>query len=96
MRLAPLLRFVGRVLLRCADRIAVPTQAAPPPESDPEIVEAQRKRSQREGLRRGLRPWYYSRGPSVRVPESLKYYEDVHGTKATLELLQKIAERREA
>jgi hypothetical protein len=76
---------------------------APPPEEEKLLTEEQLKaqivenmRLEKLGRRVGSRPWYQSRPRLLRIPENWRYYEDVHGTKATLGALQKAAKKSQA
>ena len=59
----------------------------------PEDAARLAREQQRRALRASRTPWYYSRQQPLRVPESLKYYEAVHGTKATVAMLKARAQR---
>ena len=81
--------------VRTALRVAIAridTRLRPPEPAEPLFEPEEAARLAREQHRRALRasrkPWYYSRQQPLRVPESLRYYEAVHGTKATVAMLK--------
>jgi hypothetical protein len=56
---------------------------------DEEKIIAELKLRNREGQRASRRPWYAQRTREKKIPEQLRYYEAVHGTKATVEMLKR-------
>ena len=87
-------RFVADIQQQVDLLRAETTEASRTPEQIEQDASAS-KRVQREGYRRGVRPWYARRAIPRTVPDSLKYYEDLHGTPATLALLRKLVSKRE-
>lgn len=61
---------------------------------EPEEAARQAREQHRRALRASRTPWYYRRPRPLQVPESLRYYEDVHGTRATLEMIQLQSRKR--
>lgn len=64
-----------------------------PPMLEPEEAARQAREQHRRAFRASRTPWYYRRTRRFEVPEQLKYYEAVHGTKATLKMLTARAKR---
>jgi len=88
MNTRPLLLALRRGLIHVLG--AIDTATAEPeklPDED-ELLE-RAKRQNRAGRRASRTPWYHHRPGEVKVPDSLKYYEAVHGTKATIEMLKR-------
>ena len=52
-----------------------------------------RARREQVGRRAARAPWYHHRPREVQIPDSLKYFEAVHGTRATVEMLKARAQR---
>jgi hypothetical protein len=62
---------------------------------DPEQAADLARKLERRVRIAGTRPWNYSRRSPLVIPESLKYYESIHGTEATLRMLTARAQQRE-
>jgi hypothetical protein len=84
-------------LRRAATRIGRALESSEPrePLPDPDEALRQAREQHRRALRASRTPWYYRRPRPLQVPESLRYYEDVHGTEATLRMLTARAKQRE-
>ncbi len=74
-------------IVRRLDSVLVPPEVEKLPDED-ELLE-RAKCQNRAGRRASRTPWYHHRTGEVKIPDSLKYYEAVHGTKATVEMLKR-------
>ena len=74
-------------IVRRLDGALQPPEVEKLPDED-ELLE-RAKRQNRAGRRASRTPWYHHRPGEVQIPDSLKYYEAMHGTKATVEMLKR-------
>jgi hypothetical protein len=66
--------------------LALAPPEKPEPDIDPELAKQLARIEARKSWRAGLRPQLRRHAP-LKIPESLEYYESIHGTRATLEML---------
>jgi len=82
-----------RAITNLQSRMRPPEPAEPllAPEDAARLAREQDRKERRAARTR----WYQRRPGQVTIPESLKYYEAVHGTKATVEMLKERARKLE-
>jgi hypothetical protein len=74
------------------DAVLAPVEKEQPP-MDAEQAREMFQRQARQSRIAGTRPWNYSRPKPLEVPESLRYLEAIHGTRAAFQFLAKRASR---
>lgn len=90
-----LLTVIRDALRRCANSLDRVT-AEPVEREQLMSLEELRERARKDHMRArraGRRPWYHSRPGEVKIPDSLRYYEDIHGTRATVEMLKRVGRK---
>jgi len=85
-------RGVAVALVQYIDRVLAPPEKTEPGYNEEQQREMSRK-VHREMRRAGTRRWNQSRPGALKIPEWLERHEAIHGTKATLEFLQKLSRK---
>jgi hypothetical protein len=89
-----ILRTVNRMLKLCVAHIERRlAKETPEPVVEPEEQTRRAIALGRKVRRSGRTPWYYARPRERTIPDNLRYFEDVHGTPATLEALARKAKK---